>query len=130
MRGAVLYVALCLPFLAIGVLVFALGGDAETATAAAITAAIVVGVLSTLYVRTKYLASPEPRSIFWGMLVSALEVKVAFGVWVGYLLVATRLDLPVPPQPHRGLITVGAAIGLFVSATYYAVTIYLERRAG
>lgn len=135
LRGVALYVAIAVPFLLVPVVLLPLVPP-DTGLAIALIAAIVIGIASTWYVRAKYMASSKPRSVFWGMLVSALEVGVAFGLWVGYVVASTLLardptfplQLPVPPQPLRSLITTVAAIGIFASATYYAVTIYLERR--
>lgn len=132
LRGAALYLALALPFLAIPPLlspVLAL----EAGLGIALIVAIVSGIAAFVWVWRLYRASSPPRSIFFGMLVSALEVKVAFGAWIGYLIAAGLLgrvgvDLPVPPQSLRLVINGLVAVGLFVSAIYYAVTIELERR--
>lgn len=134
--GIVLYLAISAPFLSIPLVLYAAGVDLDTGLAIALLATISAGILATIWVARRYRATPEPRSIFFGMLVSALEVKVAFGAWVGYLIAATILrsdpffiDLPVPVQPVRSLVTGIAAVGLLVSAVYYAATIAIQTAA-
>lgn len=137
LRGVPLYVALSLPFLVLPIALLPFGLDWPVALGVALVTVIAVGIRSTFYMRSRYLASKKPRSIFWGMLVSALMVASAVGLWVGYVVIATLLardptfpiQLPIPPQPVRSVITAVAVTALFVAPIYYAVTTYLERRA-
>lgn len=137
LRGILLYGAIAVPFLLIAKGLEALGLGFETGLSIALLVGIAVGLYATWKVRTWYRETTPPRSIFYSMLVSALEVKVAFGAWIGYLVAASLLarpevgiTLPLPPQQVRQGITGVAAIGLMIAAVYYAVTILLERRGG
>jgi hypothetical protein len=133
MRGVVLYAAVAAPFLGLATWLAILGVPPDTGLSVALLVAIIVAIFATFYVRSVYVTTSEPRSVFFGMLVSALEFKVAFGAWVGYLIAASLLAkvgiiLPLPSQPIRAVITGVAALVLLISAIYYAATIYLERR--
>lgn len=135
MRGVVLYAAVTIPFLVIPAALVPFGFPPDAWLSISVLTAIVVATYATWDIRRLYLASKEPRSIFWGMLVSAVEVKVAFGSWIGYLLAASLLArpevgivVPLPPQPVRAFVTGVAAVVLLTAAIYYAVTIRLERR--
>lgn len=137
MRGILLYGAVAAPFLLFAVVLSALGLPSDVAISMALMAVIVVAIYATVKVRGWYRATPTPRSIFYGMLVSAVEVKVAFGAWVGYLIAAGILArpplnvvLPLPPASIRAQITGVAAIVLLITAAYYALTIWLENRGG
>lgn len=134
MRGVALYATITAPFLAIPTALAVFGLPLDIGLSIALLAAIASAIVATVYVWGLYRATTEPRSIFFGMLVSALEVKVTFGAWVGYLVAASLLAkisivLPLPAQPIRGVITGIAAIVLLITAVYYAATIALERRA-
>lgn len=133
-RGIGLYLGIALPFLVLPALLVAGGVPGDISLSVAILAAIAAGIVATFVVRRLYLESTKPRSIFWGMLVSALEVNVAFGAWIGYLVTAAVLarvgyELPLPPQPVRQFLTSVAAIVLLITPVYYLATIALERSA-
>lgn len=140
MKGIVLYLAIAAPFLAIPLVLALFGVDFQTGLSIAIVVAIVASIVATIYVANLYHQSTEPKSVFWGYLVSAMEVKVAFGGWVGYLVAAnllaahelvlfgTRILLPLPDQATRQAFTGIAAVILLVTAVYYAVSITIERR--
>jgi len=132
LRGIPLYAAIVAPFLVLPSLLIAVGTPFDVSLSVTLLAAIATGIVATFQVRQMYHESAEPRSIFWAMLVSALEVKVAFGAWIAYLVVATLaaragIELWLPPQPIRQLITSIAAIVLLVTPVYYRITIALER---
>lgn len=132
LRGAPLYLAISVPFLAIPLPLLAIGWPWNDASSTAIVAAVIAGVVAVLYVRRRYFALGEPRGFFFGMLLSAIELKAAFSAWIGYLVVANRhpfgLQLPLPPEPVRLVINAVGVIVLLTGSVYYAVTIALERR--
>lgn len=134
MKGTILYLAIVAPYLAIPLVLAPFGIAPDDGLAIALVVAIVSAVVATFYVRARYMASTEPRSIFWGFLVSALEVKAAFAAWIAYvvsanLLLDAGIVLPVPEQPIRALITGVVAIVTLTSAVYYAVAIALLTRS-
>ena len=91
MKGVLLYFAIVAAFMAIPVVLLPFGVAPDDGLGIALVVAIVSALAATLYVRARYLESPEPRSIFWGFLVSALEVKAAFGAWIAYIVAANLL---------------------------------------
>jgi hypothetical protein len=133
MMGGVLYLAITVPFVALAAVLYGLGVSVDAGLSLALLSAIASAIVAMIDIRRIYYETPIPRSFFFGMLVSALEVKIAFGSWVGYLVAASLLAkvgilLPLPPQAVRSVITGIAAVVLLVSAVYYDLSIRIEER--
>lgn len=134
MRGVLLYLATVLPFFALPLVLLPLGVAFEDGQAFSILALIVAGLVGTLYVDNVYLHQLSPRAPFFAMLVVALNIASAGGVWIGYLIARTRLEewfaftLPAPDQPVRSLLAGAAVVFLLATPVYVAVNIALKRR--
>lgn len=131
-----LYLAVVAPFLLVPLALAGFGVDPEIGLSFSVLLAIAFSISATVYIVRNYRATPKPRSVFFGMLVSALIVKQAFAGWIGWLVAATLLarpdtlgiQLPIPDQPTRALINAVAVIVLLVTAIYYALSIAAEVR--
>lgn len=141
LRGVWLYLAISVPYLAIPLALYPLGVSLQAGVSLAGIAAIASSIVAARYVRseTKRVEDETGENLFLGMLRSAIEVKVAFGAWIGYLVAARLLAenglplvgkvlLPIPPEPVRLIVNAVAGIVVLTSTVYYAVTIVLERR--
>lgn len=133
MRGVVLYALIAAAFLALPVVLLPFRVPPETGFSLALLAAIGSGIVAAFRVRAIYAVSTVPRSVFFGMLVTAIEIKAAAGAWFAYLVAANLLGradilLPTPEQPVRVVISGVLAIVVLLSPVYYALTIELERR--
>lgn len=107
------------------------GAPTELALAVSLLAAAVVSTASAAWLWRLYHRierdSEVGHSEVFGMLVTAQTAKVAFGVWIGYLIAANlllpELVLPIPPAPARLIVNALAALLFLSTPVYYAVRI-------
>lgn len=111
------------PGIALNIIVFAL------------PAVLIGAAISILYLRRVYLWQPEPRSRFFGMLVSISARVEVIGLWVGYLVLGRIGDrtgwyyLPTPPPSISSPIS-GLVIMVFLAPPiFYAWRVWRIRRA-
>lgn len=127
--------ALELALLALGLLVILAAPDFALSVIVFALPSVLFGAgIGVLYLRRVYLFQPEPRSRFFGMLVSISTRLWFLGLWFGYLVLGRigertgRFELPIPPiyiaNPISGLV-----LGVFIAPPiFYAWRVWRIRR--
>jgi hypothetical protein len=117
-----LYLALVGLFLAPVPVLVLFGIEAREALAISVFIVVLASFAGLWSLRRLYYATPEPRSLFFRMLLDATSIKALFGTWIGYLVGASILGLPLPFDPiTRSIITSIAAVAFMAATVFYAI---------
>jgi hypothetical protein len=121
---------------AVGALVLVIGEPIEGLLAALVPVMVVAAIVATLYLRRIYIRLPEPRPIFFRMLLEGAATKIAAGAIIGYIAVAfivrdleLPIELPTPPPGRSTSIIAYVVVVLMTPPVYYALRVAALRIA-
>ncbi len=96
--------------------------------AALILLTIIASVIGVIYITYVYRKVPDRRSIMFGMLVRADQVKVTAATWIGAMVIIRWLILDGAPLPlWTSILTAVAVEIILIPPVVHAITIWLLR---